>query len=143
MSLLRHSHGYPLGQILSGRSVPLRINLTRIKSELRSFMICKDSNTQHSVIYYMQFKVIRFTFLVHLWQELLRLVIYEKVVVHDFPPDYIIIIFDSAHHGLINSKDTKIKYRLYWCVIEFIDWRFSQSCWYFRLSFVNYSPSNR
>jgi hypothetical protein len=22
--------------------------------------------------------------------------------------------------------------RLYWCLIEFIDWRDSQSCWYFR-----------
>ncbi len=22
--------------------------------------------------------------------------------------------------------------RLYWCLIEFIDWRYSQSCWYFR-----------
>jgi hypothetical protein len=59
-------------------------------------MICKDSNTQHSVTYYMQFRVIRFTFLVYFWQEMLRLVIFEKVVAHDFPPDYIIIIFDSA-----------------------------------------------
>ncbi len=24
------------------------------------------------------------------------------------------------------------KCRLYWCLIEFIDWRYSQSCWYFR-----------
>ncbi len=31
---------------------------------------------------------------------------------------------------------------LYWCLIEFIDWRYSQSCWYFRPSFVNYCPSN-
>ncbi len=28
-------------------------------------------------------------------------------------------------------KDTKTKRRLYWCLIEFIDWRYSQSCWYF------------
>jgi hypothetical protein len=28
------------------------------------------------------------------------------------------------------------------CLSEFIDWRYSQSCWYFRPSFVNYSPSN-
>jgi hypothetical protein len=27
-------------------------------------------------------------------------------------------------------------------VFEFIDWRYSQSCWYFRPSFVNYCPSN-
>jgi hypothetical protein len=29
---------------------------------------------------------------------------------------------------------------LYWCLIEFIDWRYGQSCWYFRPSFVNYCP---
>ena len=46
------------------------------------------------------------------------------------------------HHGLINYKDTKTKCRPYWCLIEFIDWRDSQSCWYFRHSFVNNCPSN-
>jgi hypothetical protein len=29
-------------------------------------------------------------------------------------------------------KTPNPKCRLYWCLIEFIDWRFSQSCWYFR-----------
>ncbi len=28
------------------------------------------------------------------------------------------------------------------CLSEFIDWKYSQSCWYFRPSFVNYCPSN-
>jgi hypothetical protein len=42
------------------------------------------------------------------------------------------------YHGPINYKDTKTKCRLYWCLIEFIDWRYSLSCWYFRPSFVNY-----
>jgi hypothetical protein len=28
------------------------------------------------------------------------------------------------------------------CLLEFIDWRYSQSCWYFRPSFVNYCPSD-
>jgi hypothetical protein len=28
------------------------------------------------------------------------------------------------------------------CLLEFLDWRYSQSCWYFRPSFVNYCPSN-
>ncbi len=28
------------------------------------------------------------------------------------------------------------------CLSEFIDWRYSQSCWYFRPSFVNCCPSN-
>ncbi len=32
------------------------------------------------------------------------------------------------------------KCRLYWCLIEFVDWRFSQSCWYFRPP-VNCCPS--
>ncbi len=44
--------------------------------------------------------------------------------------------------GLINYKDTKTKCRLYWYLIEFLDWRYSQSYWYFRPSFVNYWPSN-
>ncbi len=37
-----------------------------------------------------------------------------------------------------------IPYRLYWYLIECIpiDWRYSQPCWYFRPSFVNYCPSN-
>jgi hypothetical protein len=30
----------------------------------------------------------------------------------------------------------------YWCFIEFIYWRYSQACWYFRPTFVNYCPSN-
>ncbi len=34
-------------------------------------------------------------------------------------------------HGLINFKDTKTKCWFYWCLIEFIDWRYCQSCWYF------------
>ncbi len=38
---------------------------------------------------------------------------------------------DSSDHGLINYKDTTTKCRLYWCLIEFIDWRYSRSCWYF------------
>jgi hypothetical protein len=38
---------------------------------------------------------------------------------------------DSYRHGLINFKDTKTKCRLYWCLFEFVDWRYSHSCWYF------------
>ncbi len=45
-------------------------------------------------------------------------------------------------HGLINYKETKTKGRLYWCFIEFIDWRYSKSGWYFGPSFVNYCSSN-
>ncbi len=54
-------------------------------------------------------------------------------------------------HRLINYIDTKAKYRhlKYWtvkglcgrCLSEFVDWRYSQSCWYFRTSFVNCCPS--
>ncbi len=32
----------------------------------------------------------------------------------------------------IAIKKPNPKCRLYWCFIEFIDWRCSQSCWYFR-----------
>ncbi len=33
----------------------------------------------------------------------------------------------------ISIKTPNPKCRLYWClIIEFIDWRYSQSCWYFR-----------
>ncbi len=32
----------------------------------------------------------------------------------------------------ITIKTPDPKCRLYWCLIEFIDWRYSQSCWYFR-----------
>ncbi len=32
--------------------------------------------------------------------------------------------------GIIKKPSPKC--RLYWCLIEFIDWRYSQSCWYFR-----------
>jgi hypothetical protein len=50
-----------------------------------------------------------------------------------------LIMYTSQHvsisgqyiHGLINYKDKKTKCRLYWCLIEFIDWGYSQSCWYF------------
>ncbi len=33
----------------------------------------------------------------------------------------------GAVYGLINYKATKTKCRLYWCLIEFIDQRYSQS----------------
>jgi hypothetical protein len=42
----------------------------------------------------------------------------------------------------ISIKTPNPKCRLYWCLIEFVDWRYSRSCWYFRTSFVNCSPSN-
>ncbi len=32
----------------------------------------------------------------------------------------------------ITVKTPNPKCSLYWCLIEFIDWRYSQSCWYFR-----------
>ena len=32
----------------------------------------------------------------------------------------------------ITIKTPNHKCRFYWCLIEFIDWRYSQSCWYFR-----------
>ncbi len=54
--------------------------------------------------------------------------------------------------GLINYIDSKAKCRHLknWpvkglcgrCWSEFIDWRYSPSCWYFRPSFLNFCPSN-
>jgi hypothetical protein len=36
-------------------------------------------------------------------------------------------------HGLNNYKDTKpFRFRFYWCLIEFMVWRYSLSCWYFQ-----------
>ncbi len=32
----------------------------------------------------------------------------------------------------ISIKTPNPKCRLHWCLIELIDWRYSQSCWYFR-----------
>jgi hypothetical protein len=32
----------------------------------------------------------------------------------------------------ITIKTPNPKCRLYWCLIEFIEWRYNQSCWYFR-----------
>ncbi len=37
----------------------------------------------------------------------------------------------------ITIKTSKPNCRLYWCLIEFIDGRYSQSCWYFRPPLVN------
>ncbi len=44
--------------------------------------------------------------------------------------------------NLITIKTPNPECHLYWCFIEFIDWRYSPSCWYFLLSFVNYCTSN-
>ncbi len=48
-----------------------------------------------------------------------------------------LLAMDGSTHGLINYKDPKTQCRLYWCLIEFIDWTYSQSRWNFRPSFVN------
>ncbi len=55
---------------------------------------------------------------------------------------YLVTPLYTQRHGLAKYKDTKTKCRLYWCLIEFIDWRNGQLCWYFRPSSVNYCPSN-
>ncbi len=53
---------------------------------------------------------------------------------------YNTVFWVHPNHGLINYKHTKTKCRLYWCLIEFVDWKYSQSCWYFRPSFVTIAP---
>ncbi len=40
----------------------------------------------------------------------------------------------------ITIKTPNPKCRLYWCFIEFADWRFCQSCWYFRPPLWNSVP---
>jgi hypothetical protein len=36
----------------------------------------------------------------------------------------------NLDEGTIKTPNPKC--HLYWCLIEFIDWRYSQACWYFR-----------
>jgi hypothetical protein len=38
----------------------------------------------------------------------------------------------SCRNRDLHSRDQKTKCRLYWWLIEFIDWRYRQSCWNFR-----------
>jgi hypothetical protein len=40
----------------------------------------------------------------------------------------------------MTKKAPNPKCRLYWCLIEFIDRRYSQSCWYFRPALWTFSP---
>ncbi len=40
----------------------------------------------------------------------------------------------------LTIKTPNPKCRLYWCLIEFIDWRYSQSCWYFRPALWTIAP---
>ncbi len=40
---------------------------------------------------------------------------------------YFLLLMDQ-----ISKKRPNPECCLYWCLIEFIDWRYSQSCWYFR-----------
>ncbi len=46
---------------------------------------------------------------------------------------------DNKCRHLKNGPEKRLCGR---CLLEFIDWRYSQSCWHFRPSFVNYCPSN-
>jgi hypothetical protein len=43
---------------------------------------------------------------------------------------------------LITMKTQKLNVVFTGVLLEFIVWRYSQSCWYFRPSLVNYCPSN-
>ncbi len=43
---------------------------------------------------------------------------------------------------LSSKKNLPLKGPCGRCLSEFIDWRYSQSCWYFLPSFVNYCLSN-
>ncbi len=40
----------------------------------------------------------------------------------------------------ITIETSNPKCRLYWCLIEFINWRYSQSCWYFQTALWTIAP---
>ncbi len=40
----------------------------------------------------------------------------------------------------ISIKTPNPKCRLYWCLLDLIDWRYSQSCWYFRPALWSMAP---
>ncbi len=48
-------------------------------------------------------------------------------------PLHVVLTASQKLHTIdqITRKTPNPKCRLYWCLIEFIDWRHSQSCWYF------------
>ncbi len=60
-----------------------------------------------------------------------------RTVVHHGLTHYIDIKAKCHHLKKFTSKGISAR-----CLSEFIDWRYSQSCWYFRPSFVNCFPSN-
>ncbi len=43
-----------------------------------------------------------------------------------------IVLLLRMHMDQIFIETPDPRCRLYWCLTEFIDWRYSQSCWYFR-----------
>ncbi len=51
------------------------------------------------------------------------------------PQPWLVGIMDQ-----ISIKTPNPKYHLYWCLLEFIDWRYSQSCLYFRPLFWTRAP---
>jgi hypothetical protein len=60
---------------------------------------------------------------------LLRLLLYGEVVGGENAETTLVFVHNIDQ---LTIKTPNPKCRLYWCLIEFIDWRYSQSCWYFR-----------
>ncbi len=64
--------------------------------------------------------------------------LFEELPKHNCRPWSVVFCFTSGAVQLprvmdqITIKTPNPKCHLYWCFIEFIDWRNSQSCWYFR-----------
>ncbi len=52
----------------------------------------------------------------------------------------IIWLRNGTSMGQVNIKTPNPKCRLYWCLIELIDLRYSQSCWLFSTPLVNNAP---
>ncbi len=59
----------------------------------------------------------------------------------DFVPLHCHLLCND-HRQKNYKKTPDPKCRLYWCLIEFIDWRYSQSCWYFRTALWSIAPLN-
>ncbi len=46
----------------------------------------------------------------------------------------------GSYMDFLTIKTPNPKWRLYWFLIEFLDWRFSQSCWHFWLPLWTIAP---
>jgi hypothetical protein len=53
-------------------------------------------------------------------------------------PEWLSVNLLVMDEGTIKTQNPKC--RLYWCLIKFIYWRYSQSCWYFQPFLLTVAP---